>query len=114
MDPVKAIIQAGFGLKRGRQAGGVMFFRVEIALRDAPAIGLLKSYNKFIGENAAQIVSAILANNAAYRVDFGREYSPVIYVHLKPGQEANVVSALKALKPDELGVSEGVVRAWWD
>lgn len=100
----------------------------------AEAIRLVESYNDFNGVEVADALLALQRNDMVGRVEFGREYSPVLYLHVpwqivtgsggkgrqlteqERGHALVVIKKImKQLKADEIDVRPGdVIRAWWD
>lgn len=103
----------------------------------AKVVKLVKSYNEYRGAAVAKAVLKL--KNIAGSIQFGREYSPVLYVEIpywtnqkaNPSAEEkknprkytdaermkisnNVERILKSTKPDELWYEKGYMRAWWD
>ncbi len=91
-------------------------------------------YNEFHGAKVAKFLWDHLGKDV-WGLDFGREYSPVLYLEVKMEAVAEIIKGLKALGADELFADrlsrhvchEGdfhkstvhrpkfmVIRAWWD
>jgi flagellar motility protein MotE (MotC chaperone) len=97
---------------------------------------VVSSYNEYKGKAVAEAILKLRGKVSA--VEFGREFSPVLYVHMpfwthqvagskeisgriltESENKANVdsvMSVLKKVKPDELDYDSGmnIIRAWWD
>ena len=109
----------------------------------SPATGKPLIYNDFNGDNVAGYLETVLSKEII-GMEFGREYSPVLYLRLRlsidPDSEyavdkaklAKIIKSLKKLGADELSIEESqhipchdgkvgetegrkmVIRAWWD
>jgi hypothetical protein len=94
-------------------------------------VKLIDDYNNFNGEKVAEIVEKIggvkVEGSLEAEFEFGREYSPVLYIHLwdfTPSMIEWVKSLLESVEADEIHVvpistrakRNGFtkIRAWWD
>jgi hypothetical protein len=141
--PVEKIIEQGYDLPR--QQGGALFFRVGalVNTNEENWVDLLNTmakieYGEFNGRKAAEMLA--FHGDAGYLalVEFGREYSPVLYLHfdlqrsngpyglslrkLAAGDERAIdlyITGIKVefgLVPDEVNwdPSRRCLRLWWD
>jgi len=132
---VAKMIRLGYGLPG---AGGVMFFRVGAQCSHrSDWVDMLEAisqieYNEFDGKAVATMLG--FQGDAGYLsfVEFGREYSPALYLHfnnlgaslreLASGSKKAIDAYMYALKtefgivPDEAGwdTSRQCLRLWWD
>jgi hypothetical protein len=132
---VQRIIELGYGFPS--QKGGVMWFRVGAAPREGSPdwetmLGVISEiqYNEFDGAYVASMLGFRAADGQLSLVEFGREYSPVLYLHfdsakqpeLATGKEHAVKVFLKDIRiefgivPDEVSwdTSRMCLRLWWD
>lgn len=130
---IRRIIELGYDLPSFR--GGVMWFRVGASPSNPvdweellSAIASIDSYNEFDGRDAATMIAWAADNVGIVLVEFGREYSPVLYLHpaggtpLYKGSKADIARFLKTARemfriiPDEAtwDKSRGCLRIWWD
>lgn len=119
---------------------GPMMFRVWFAQRDLAtvkeALYAVGSYNEFAAGQVFRALSKVSELGLLYSLEFGREYSPVLYLSLEGGRivgeewhdydaeehAENVEAVRKAFrgtKHDEFSVTyneKGVpqFRIWWD
>jgi hypothetical protein len=120
VNPYKAMILGGF-------QSGILWFRVGVTYgHDLDSvIDAIRSinYNEFNGVKVSAALKRIAANGQIKMIWFGREYSPVIYIHIKPYAKDDVettINVFRKLGADEVGAErdasedEFVVRAWWD
>ena len=109
-----ALVMMGYGDLFGI-AGRTLNFRTErMGVEDARKIvKIVRSYEEFSGATVARVLGMLASR--IHAVEFGREYSPVLYVHYNPDYEQTVLHTLGYAKPDELDVVvSGLIRAWWD
>jgi len=109
-----ALVMMGYGDLFGI-AGRTLNFRTErMGVEDARKIvKIVRSYGEFSGATVARVLGMLASR--IHAVEFGREYSPVLYVHYNPDYEQTVLHTLGYAKPDELDVVvSGLIRAWWD
>ena len=79
-------------------------------------------YNEFEGAMVAHTLRQWGSEGIVSSVEFGREYSPVLYIRMHrdapEGARDALMEVLRSphmLKADEVDVETGgVVRAWWD
>lgn len=94
-------------------------FRVDCGGQAPEACRIIESYNAFDGEAVAEALEAIVEEygNILETIEVGREYSPVIYIHLDSGaivDQGPIMVALDALGADEVTYRDHTIRAWWD
>lgn len=129
---IRRIIEIGYDLPR--LEGGIMWFRVGAQPHDATGWAELLSaiakidYNEFDGVRAAEMLAWAGENAKITLVEFGREYSPVLYLHpaggsaMYSGGKAAINKFMKTLvevfdiHPDEVAwdKSRRCLRLWWD
>lgn len=129
---VRRIIELGYGAPEYR--GGVMFFRVGALASnttdwDAMLHAMSKIYyGRFDGQKLAEML--VMHRNMMSLVEFGREYSPVVYLHFDTISEPDLVSGNKTavknfiemldemhdIEPDEADwqPARRCLRLWWD
>jgi hypothetical protein len=139
IDIAKDFIKTAFGIKNGQRFQSTTFLVDNIRTSQArQLIELVPNYNNFDGAKVAAAIEKLAGRVSS--IDFGREGSPVIYVHLphwthqrelfsgseglKISEEDNMKMVLELrdvfvnqLAADEFGVmpySNRVVRIWWD
>lgn len=133
---VRHIIELGYGLP---DAGGVMWFRVGASVRGEDFDEMLNvlceiEYGEFDGQRVATMLAMLAGERVISLVEFGREYSPVLYLHPDPAQGIGIARTLRSgraaavdsfvrmlaerfqIVPDEAGwdKSRGCLRLWWD
>jgi hypothetical protein len=80
------------------------------------AIRAVSEYNEF---NAARVIKAFESvEDLVYSVQFGREYSPVMYIKaINPDDGTEIIQKFGAVSlADEIGVQDDklTLRFWWD
>lgn len=119
-DRAVRLVRLGYGLGDGDDpnADRALTFRVAAATHGG-AIACAQEvgrYNGYDGDAVGEAMREIAHRYDPYRIEVGREGSPVIYVRgldddeIKPASEI-----LAAVGADELdATSDGTLRAWWD
>lgn len=130
---VRRMIGLGYGAPDYK--GGVMFFRVGVLAHGQQADwkGMLEEimllvYNEFDGMKVAEMLG--WKREMLSLVEFGREYSPVLYLHfdhekhpdLAAGDERKIIRFLDSIRvefgimPNEWGwdTARNSLRLWWD
>jgi len=125
-------VKMGFGLDGFKPTS--LDFRTNQMVADEASeiVKLVDYYNEFKGEQVAKVIKKIGAlwpsTHQQVSFEFGREHSPVLYVHFPywksqterfENREELVqrsVDLLKICNPDEIGedYSGFYTRAWWD
>lgn len=115
-----AIVKRGF-----TQGTRCLSFRVGFNMlhggRDAAlaALRAIGGYNKFDGDAVAHAVDPFMGTgDVLWTVEVGREYSPVVYLHVKsgvvPAFRRIIEHELREAHADELNWRGDTLRAWWD
>jgi hypothetical protein len=124
-------VKLGYGL--GYRFASLEFKTNEMLVDEAcEIVRLVDRYNQYNGQKVAAVIKKIAAlwpsTHQHVTFQFGREYSPVLYVHF-PYWKSNMerfenrdeliqksLVLLKTCDPNELGEeSKGYrIRAWWD
>jgi hypothetical protein len=131
IDSKKLFVTLGYGL--GFNSASLEFITSEMLADEAcEIVVLIKRFNAYNGEQVAKVIKKIDAlwpsTNQHVTFQFGREYSPVLYVHFpywksqterfeqRDGLIEKSIDLLRICNPDELDEdSIGYrVRAWWD
>lgn len=136
LDVIKQWVDIGYGGK-GEGSRALEFKTEGLTPEEASEVAkVVSSYNEYKGKDVASAILKLRGKVSS--VEFGRENSPVLYVHIpywthqvagskeisgRPLTESEgkanvdfVMSVLKKVKPDELGYdsSTNTIRAWWD
>ena len=133
---IKQWVAVGYG-KGGEGSRALEFKTDSLTPEEASEVAkVVSSYNEYRGKAVAEAILKLRGKVSS--VEFGREFSPVLYVHMpfwthqvagskeisgriftESENKANVdfvMSVLKKVKPDELDYdsSTNTIRAWWD
>lgn len=115
-----AMVRTGYAVDDPTDRNRVLDFRVgfkDIAAAQE-ACRVIDSYNGFDGERVSAALAEVGRISRSFRVQVGREGSPVIYVagfFSDDEEHKRIAEALQEAGPDELDVyGNREVRAWWD
>jgi hypothetical protein len=128
----KLFIKLGYGLD-GYSTTSLEFLTDELLAEEAcEVVKMVDSYNEFYGEEVAEVINKIAklwpSTHQQVTFQFGREHSPVLYVHFPYWKSVTErfenrdelikksLALLRTCNPDELDeeYSGYRTRAWWD
>ena len=132
-----SLVKLGYGDLFGKDARLLHFRTDNLKWNDAAeAVALVDEYNEYNGAEVAAAIPKIrdiCRDSYQLSFEFGREFSPVLYIHIpfwikEPGRDARPLSADetaemiykvqeigRSLRADENGIAYAhVIRLWWD
>lgn len=91
-----------------------LHFLASRSVKASGVLAILKAVGQYNQFKPAKVASAINVVDPGAKVYVGREGSPVLYIKTTTARVPRMKSAVRAAKADEVGMSRGWIRAWWD
>ncbi len=116
----EAVIKIGYGDLYDLDVR-LLWFRERINRnRVRQVLALVPSYGRFRGKKVGKELEALIDNHFVDFVYFGREYSPVLYLHLTITEDQSKAREIVEQVMRDRGAQEvqddglNSIRVWWD